>query len=246
VTAASTAPYTFQRTEENTGYLNFRSMRDLPVFEKFLDSVFTDIKNKPVDGLIIDLRQNGGGSSVLGERLISYISDKPYRMSGGSRWKVSDEYKAYIREQEKTNQVYASGSFQQYLNRTPGEIISSGEVRTHTPGRNKLRYHGKVAVLTGPNTFSSANMLSNAIKDYQLATIIGEATGEPCNDYGELYWNKLPHTGLIFYTCSKHFIRANGDMHDPNPVLPDIEVKQSPGSLEDEVLKFAKDWVRKK
>ncbi len=241
--AVTTAPYTFERTAENTGYLNFRSMRDLPAFEKFLDSVFTDIHNRPVEGLIIDLRQNGGGSSVLGERLIPYISDKPYRMAGGSRWKVSEEYKEFIREQSKTNPVYASGSFQSYLNYTTGEIISGSGGKPRKPGPRKLRYNGKVAVLTGPNTFSSANMLSNAIKDYGLATIIGEATGEPCNDYGELYWNKLPGTGLLFYTCSKQFIRANGNADDPNPVIPDIEVKQDPKSLKDDVLEYAKSWL---
>ena len=109
-----------------------------------------------------------------------------------------------------------------------------------------MRYSGKTCVLTGPNSFSSANMLSNAIKDYGLATLIGEATGEAPNDYGELYWNQLPHTGLTFYTCSKQFIRANGDAADPNPVLPDIEIKQNPNNLKDEVLEFAKEWVRKK
>jgi C-terminal processing protease CtpA/Prc len=245
VSTISTAPYSFERTAENIGYINFRSMQDLPVFEKFLDSIFTNIKNKPVKGLIIDLRQNGGGSSVLGEKLISYISSKPYRMGGGSRWKVSDEYKTFIQERAKTNPVYASGSFQHYLERKTGDIISGTAGKPQSPGKNGLRYKGKVAVLTGPNTFSSANMLSNAIKDYGLATIIGEATGEPCNDYGELYWTKLPRTGLLFYTCSKQFIRANGDANDPNPVLPDIEVKQDPNSLKDDVLKYAKEWLMK-
>ncbi len=240
------ANYTFQRTEENIGYLNFRSMKDLPVFSRFLDSVFTVIKENPVTGLIIDLRQNGGGNSALGDKLISYISDKPYRMAGGSKWKISDEYKTFIKEQAKKNDVYASGSFQQYLTKTTGDISSEIESRTHGGGKNKLRYSGKIGVLTGPNTFSSANMLSNAIKDYQLATIIGEATGEAPNDYGELYWNKLPNTGLSFYTCSKQFIRANGDADDPNPVLPDIIVKQNPNNLNDEVLEFAKRWVRLK
>ncbi len=240
------SPYTFQRTAENICYLNFRSMSNLPAFTLFLDSVFTAIKDKPVEGLIIDLRQNGGGNSNLGDKLIGYISGKPFRMGGGSRWKVSDEYKTFIREQAKTNAVYAGGSFKEYLNKTTGEIISETESRTHGGGKNKLRYSGKVCVLTGPNTFSSANMLANAIKDYQLATIIGEATGEAPNDYGELYWNRLPNTGLTFYTCSKQFIRANGDAADPNPVLPDIEIKQNPGSLKDEVLEFAKEWVRGK
>ena len=111
------------------------------------------------------------------------------------------------------------------------------------PGNNPLRYSGKVCVLIGPNTFSSANMLSNAIKDFKLATLIGEPTGEPANDYGELYWNKLPNTQLSFSTCSKQFIRANGDSHDPNPILPDLVVKQNSNSNKDDVLDFAKGWL---
>jgi Peptidase family S41 len=240
------ANYIFTRIDGNTGYLNFRSMKDLPVFNKFLDSIFTDIKNNPVEGLIVDLRQNGGGNSVLGQSLLHYITDKPYRMGAGSKWKVSDEYKAFINEQAKINPVYASGSFKSYLDKKSGELISRLDGKTYKPGKNRLRYEGKICVLIGPNTFSSANMLTNAIKDYQLATLIGEATGEPGNDYGELYWNNLPNTQLKFYTCSKQFIRANGDVNDPNPIFPDIEIKQSSHSLKDEVLEFAKEWVKKK
>lgn len=241
---ASAASYRFERTPENAGYIDFRSMRDLPAFERFLDSVFSDIKKNPVKGLIIDLRQNGGGNSVLGERLISYISSKPYRMSGGSRWKVSDEYKNYLREQARSNAAYTSEYFQHYLDLDTGKIISGNGGKPKRPAKNNLRYRGKVAVLTGPNTFSSANMLSNAIKDYRLATIIGEPTGEPCNDYGELYSTLLPNTRFLMYTCSKQFIRANGDAEDPHPVFPDIEVKQDPNSRLDDVLEFAKKWVR--
>ena len=87
-----------------------------------------------------------------------------------------------------------------------GDIIHETEICTHTAGKNRLRYSGNICVLTGPNTFSSANMLANAIKDYKLVILIGEATGEACNDYGELYWNKLPNTWLSFYTCNKQFI----------------------------------------
>jgi hypothetical protein len=240
------ANYTFTRIDGNTGYLNFRSMKDLPVFNKFLDSTFTDIKNNPVEGLIIDLRQNGGGNSVLGQSLLNYITNKPYRMGAGSKWKVSDEYKAFIQSQSTINAVYRSGSFKNYIDKKTGEIISELDSRLTKPGKNDLRYSENICVLIGPNTFSSANMLTNAIKDYQLATLIGEATGEPGNDYGELYWNNLPNTQLKFYTCSKQFIRANRDANDPNPIFPDIEIKQSSNSLKDEVLEFAKEWVKKK
>ncbi len=239
----SSSPYTFSRLENNTGYLNFRSMRDLDRFSVFLDSVFTEIKNNPVSGLIIDLRQNGGGNSALGEKLLSYITDKPYLMAAGTLWKVSEEYKAFIREQEKTNSVYASAGFQHYLKFENGKLIGSDKLKPRKPAGNPLRYTGKTCFLIGPRTFSSANMLANAIKDFQLATLIGEPTGEPANDYGEMYWNKLPNTGFSFSTCSKQFVRANGDKDDPNPILPDITVKQDRASGKDDVLEYAKKWM---
>lgn len=238
--------YSFSRLENNAGYINFRSMRDMDAFTRFLDSVFMDIKNNPVNGLIIDLRQNGGGNSALGEKLLSCITDRRFRMGGGSKWKVSDDYKIFVQEQAITNKVYASGSFQNYLKKESGTIISQDGERPYSNSNKELLYKGKVCVLIGPNTFSSANMLANAIGDYQLATLIGEPTGEAPNDYGELYWNKLPNTGLRFFTCSKQFIRANGNAGDTNPVLPDIEKKSNPNSLKDEVLEFAKEWVQKK
>lgn len=244
--ATTTENFTFQRIDGNTGYLNFRSMRNLPEFEKFLDSVFTSIKESPVEGLIIDLRRNGGGNSVLGERLLNYITSKPFRMGGGSLWKVSDEYKEFIRRQSSSNSVYKTGSFQSYLSRKTGDIIKGIGGKPNPPGKNPLRFEGKVCVLIGPNTFSSANMLTNAIKDYQLATLIGEPSGEPGNDYGEMYVNDLPNTGLTFSTCVKQFIRANGDASDTDPIFPDIVVKQKSNDQKDDVLEFAKEWIRKK
>lgn len=242
---ANPPDYSFTRLDDNIGYMNFRSMNRLEVFEKFLDSVFSAVKQQPISGLIIDLRQNSGGNSILGEKLLSFITDKPFRMGGGSTWKVSDEYKSFIKVQAVKNSVYATGSFQNYLKYETGKLITSNSDRPSKPGKNELRYRGKVCVLIGPNTFSSANMLSNAIQDYKLATLIGEATGEPPNDYGELYWIDLPNTKLTFYTCSKQFIRANCDNRDPNPVLPEIEVKQDPKSIKDDVLEYAKRWVKK-
>ena len=47
-------------------------------FSSFLDSAFTDIKNKKVEKLIIDVRSNQGGNDNNGEILYSYLTDKPF------------------------------------------------------------------------------------------------------------------------------------------------------------------------
>lgn len=98
---------------------------------------------------------------------------------------------------------------------------------------------GKVVMLIGTHTFSSANMLANAIGDYQLATLVGQPTGEPANDYGEIIQLELPNTKLGFTTATKQFIRANGDARSILPVMPDITVSDNPATPEDEVLEAA-------
>jgi C-terminal processing protease CtpA/Prc len=48
-------------------------------FSSFLDSAFTDIKNKKVGKLIIDVRSNQGGNDNNGEILYSYLTQSSFR-----------------------------------------------------------------------------------------------------------------------------------------------------------------------
>jgi len=206
-------------------------------FAKFLEDTFAGIKQKPVDGLIIDLRRNGGGNSALGYRLLTYITDKAFRMAAGSKWKASEEYRT-SKNTYLTSAANNDNHVKKFLSMEEGEILTM-------ESKNASRYEGKVCVLIGPNTFSSANMTANAIQDYNLATLIGEPTGEAANDYGELYEGVLPNTKIRFVTSSKMFVRANGDAADKNPVLPHIIVKQNPSGDKDEVLNHAIEWIKK-
>jgi C-terminal processing protease CtpA/Prc len=235
--------FTFERLPNQIGYLNFRDMdRHLyPSFDSFLLKTFTSIKEQPLRALIIDVRENGGGDSRLGNRLLQYITDKPYRMAGGVIFKVSQEYKNEIGKRDSA----AQADFAFYTAKENGSFIKGGNSKPVPPPNNDLAFKGKVGFLMGPNTFSSANMLVATIKDYRLATIIGENSGEPGNDYGEMLSLKLPHTGILFNTSSKQFIRPNGDKKDKNPILPDIYVKQDPSSKDDTLLKFALEWAAK-
>ncbi|MBK6635400.1 MAG: hypothetical protein IPG38_14810 [Chitinophagaceae bacterium] len=114
------------------------------------------------------------------------------------------------------------------------------------PANNKLRYNGKVAVLIGNATFSSANMLTNAIRDYQLATLIGESTAEPGNDFGEIFSFMLPETHIVATTAIKMFMRANGDINDFTGISPDIPVKNTLEDIQlkkDRVIEKAVQWI---
>ncbi|HEY8927634.1 MAG TPA: S41 family peptidase [Mucilaginibacter sp.] len=206
-------------------------------FKHFLDSAFTSFKQTNANTLIVDLRRNGGGNSALGETLLGYITDKPFRMTGGVKWKISEEYKAQIR---KNADSAALKNMAYYLDGKNGTIIENNGPKPEKPADNNLLFKGKVFVLIGAKTFSSANMLANTIQDYKLATLVGEPSGEPANDYGELLFVKLPNTGFTFTTSVKQFIRANGNANDDHTVLPDHLVKDNPATPADEVLEYVK------
>lgn len=240
-------PYTFTMLPDNIAYINYRQMvnsRTNP-FSDFLKNSFAKIKEANAAGLIIDLRANGGGNSSLGDSLISYFSTKPYVLSGGMKWKSSSHYKAFLKLMENVGNP-SENRF--YNSLKEGEMYTYLNKDLRKPLRRDLTFNGKTAVLIGPDTFSSANMLSDGIKSFQLATLFGEPTGEPGNDFGEMYNFMLPNTHIIARASTKMFTRADGDEKNFDPILPDIPVKPSPKDLKekrDVVLETAVNWIRK-
>jgi C-terminal processing protease CtpA/Prc len=104
-------------------------------------------------------------------------------------------------------------------------------------------FDGPVCMLIGPATFSSATDLAAAVKDFHLATLIGEETGGRANSFGEAYPFELPNSRLIASVASAYFVRASGDTTDRRGVMPDIEIRRSAddvGANRDPVLERAK------
>jgi len=57
---------------------NFYPWNDLPVFTRFIDSSFTEIRKKGIQNLVIDVRFNGGGSQQSSIHLLRYLAEKPF------------------------------------------------------------------------------------------------------------------------------------------------------------------------
>jgi C-terminal processing protease CtpA/Prc len=65
------------------------------------------------------------------------------------------------------------------------------------------RFMGRVYLLTSAGTFSSGMSCATAAKDYGLATIVGEETGEPVVSAGELFEFHTPNVGLLVFLTTK-------------------------------------------
>jgi hypothetical protein len=245
----------FRSTDGDIAYIDFRSMNDLPAFEDFLKTTFSDIKANPVKGLIIDMRKNSGGNSELGNKLFSYITEKPYRMTARKEWRMSKQYKEYAKAKLPEWLHWAItpiswfNSTARTMFQTPDGQVAIIEYNAEkVEKQNSLQYAGKICFLMGNYTFSSAMMTVNAVKDFQLATLIGEETGGIPNAFGEQYAFDMPHTRLQCGISAALFVRANGDRRDKRGVQPDIEVQQGDEDTRnkrDTALEYAKQWTKK-
>lgn len=79
-----------------------------------------------------------------------------------------------------------------------------------------------VYVLIGEDTFSSAIMNAEEMKNKLDATLVGRATGGSVSHFGEIALETLPETGVIFQYPTKYF----SGLHK-GPLLPDIHVDRS-------------------
>ncbi|BFO67875.1 S41 family peptidase [Chryseobacterium sp. KCF3-3] len=174
------------------------------------DSIFTQIKKDNAKKLVIDVHNNSGGNSAVGNLLINYFSDKPYQSYQG-KWKKSKEYADYLKSNNKESPEYNKIKDGDYYPIHSRSIIA---------GKNPLRFSGKTYVIVGKNTFSSAMMFSVMVLDNKLAEVAGEMPekGHP-NHFGELINFQTPNTKLDFRFGVKEWIRPAGNIV-PNKLIP--------------------------
>ena len=99
------------------GYLNQTGEN----FKAFLDSAFTDIRNKKITKLIIDIRGNQGGNDGNGELLYSYLTSKPFR---------------YYLSQETVTTKFSSNNHPNLALQQPQKNNYSGKVFVLIDGRS--------------------------------------------------------------------------------------------------------------
>lgn len=199
----SNKPYSFYK-RDNIGVIDFRSMSEMEKFDEFLDSTFATIKKENLTNLIVDIRRNGGGNSLMGDMLISYITDKPYLQV--DRMEVKNSADAPLSSQNKIGTI---------------SVIENKSLKN--PKNPKNKFTGKTYLLTSHVTFSSANMLADAFKCYQMGTIVGEETGGVLTAFGDVINLRLPNTQLPAGCAFKKFTHPCAD-ETVHGVKPDVEI----------------------
>lgn len=186
-------------SSDNTkAILTIRNVFQETELKTFCDSVFKEINHRKIQEIVIDMRNNTGGSSQCVERLISYFPHPDYSLYSKSQLKVSAYSKAYNKERHP--EIY-----NQICNLSDGELF----VIEYTPVKDNLEeanlYHGKITVLVNNKTYSGASTFAHTVKNLGIASVEGE-TGCPDVYFGNFLHFTLPNSKIDYYiTFSKFY-----------------------------------------
>lgn len=242
-------PYSYYKQEGNIGVLDFRSMIEKEKFLDFLDSTFTVIEEDKTKYLIIDIRNNGGGNSIMSDALFDYITSKPYKQTERMEIKSSIETRKTMRKKFMRWYMYPLYPFfifskqaRAYLFKQQGSITVFDNFPLQTPKNPPNKFNGKTYLLTGHYTFSSANMLADAYKCYQMGTVVGEETGGVLTAFGDLIGLKLLNTQLQAWCSHKKFVHpcSDGLLHGVKPDVEIIPSAQDMATGNDPALEYIK------
>jgi len=143
------------------------------------------------------VRNNRGGSSSIGYKIISYLIDKPLF---GSHWKTR-QYLPAFRAWGREEQWY------------------EGNHDTIEP-RAENHYSGPVVVLTGPGTVSAAEDFVVALHASGRAILVGQKTA---GTTGQPLMIKLPRGGKA-RICTKRDMYPDGREFVGIGIIPDVKV----------------------
>ncbi|TVQ87467.1 MAG: hypothetical protein EA393_10665 [Bacteroidetes bacterium] len=211
--------------ENNIAIIDFLSFRDEERMRAFLDSAFTLIHERGIGDLIIDIRQNSGGSSMVGDEFFQYISPVPFQQFGGVIVKVSERMKNYFLEHRNFNYPDSVG-IRTYFEENLKELRE-----------NPLRFNGNIVLLTSNFSFSSAAGFSWAFKHFEMGTVVGEETGGLAVCFGDVIPQLLPNSGLQMGVSHKKFYQFGATDENVHGTIPDYEVPAK------EAMDFAIDLI---
>jgi len=168
------------RIEKNIGYLYIHSFARTEInrcnqnFKKFIDHTFSQLKELNIKNLVVDLRDNTGGSDPYAAYFTSYFFDKPFRY-----WDrievtqaVANEIKGAALKFYYKKPVLRDSIWLWQKARHSDEFNFYEEQK---PARNNFK--GKVYILMNGFCMSSCADVIAILSYNKKATLIGQETG---------------------------------------------------------------------
>jgi C-terminal processing protease CtpA/Prc len=173
------------------------------------------LKDQGVACLIIDMRQNSGGSGFLANQMAAYFFDEPLAL--GNSGYYDKNRNAFVFDPRSVHHFFLP----------PIE----------------MRYHGKIAVLVGPDCYSACEFFAYDMTQQDRAAIVGQY---PTGGLGGSVEDFFMPDGVRFRFTIGRAVDMDGHIHiEGKGVVPTVHVPVTEATLfgeEDAVLQAALDY----
>ncbi len=210
-------PVEYELLDEGVGYVSIFSFADNDLLSAQLwERMIREMKDNEVPAIIIDMRENGGGSGFLADALAAYFFDEDLVLGNAA-----------------------------YYDKERGEFYMDPEDEDHfyLPSED-LRYDGELVVLVGPSCASACEFFSYDMTLDGRATIIGHYPTAGLG--GSIDRVAMPDDVEFTFTQGRAVDADGNIHIEGIGVVPDIDVPVTRESLlgeEDVVLQAAIDFL---
>lgn len=211
--------------------------------KKAYDSIFNEIQQNKVKTLVIDLRNNGGGSLAEIHNLYSYLTPEPFVFI--------DTIKVTNRTGVATNRLRAiplagkivlspfilyttvKGIVSVRKGKNDEYYLFNKQTKVTEPKAN--RFDGKLFVLINGGSFSASCILSSYLKSTNRATFIGEETGGTYNGTvaGTMPVLTLPNSKLKMRVGLQKIAATGKTEEFGRGIMPDVSILETPEQIID-------------
>ena len=228
--------FRFLDKDSSTAYIQVKTFSGV-YSGKFYKNAFEKIKNAQSQYLIIDVRNNYGGSLEEIHKLYSYLSPEPYILikpsqvnSATTPLKTNYFWKSNVLQYTFKTLAYPAFFFAQTFSTYKKDGKFYYKIKADKVSKpDKNAFTGKIFVLINGASFSASSILTSKLKNDKRAILVGEETGG-ANDgtvAGFYSYQTLPNSridlpiGLVF---------VQPDITPTNTkkgVVPDIPVQET-------------------
>lgn len=242
--------------DEGICYMQFNQFADrlthpqypqLARFDEFIRNMMSEIEEREIKTLVIDLQYNGGGNSQLGDVLLSWLHPHKETKRYGVDVRISEllyAYYPYYRKFTVGGEPLTLGELYDYMGFDHSKEYEIDYEAVQDPDNfifnfdSSSLFNGNVIFIEGKNSFSSATLLLTLARDNGIGIIIGEPSGGKPSHYGDILYGTLPNTGTLVTVSHKRFIRPNRDLADREYIIPDVAIE-----LNDKERDLVWEWI---